>query len=61
MVVDTRIELVTPAMSMQCSTAELIDRSFFGTVLFELSLPDVKAASSLIVLSMRANTQTYRS
>ena len=27
MVVDTRIELVTPAMSMQCSTAELIDHS----------------------------------
>ena len=26
MVVDTRIELVTPAMSMQCSTAELIDQ-----------------------------------
>lgn len=26
MVVDTRFELVTPAMSMQCSTAELIDR-----------------------------------
>jgi hypothetical protein len=28
MVVDTRFELVTPAMSMQCSTAELIDRPF---------------------------------
>ena len=26
MVVDTRFELVTPAMSMQCSTAELIDQ-----------------------------------
>lgn len=25
MVVDTRFELVTPAMSMQCSTTELID------------------------------------
>ena len=29
MVVDTRIELVTPAMSMQCSTAELIDLNQF--------------------------------
>ena len=28
MVVDTRFELVTPAMSMQCSTTELIDRPF---------------------------------
>ena len=30
MVVDTRIELVTPAMSMQCSTAELIDHLILG-------------------------------
>ena len=28
MVVDTRFELVTPAMSMQCSTTELIDHPF---------------------------------
>ena len=28
MVVDTRFELVTPAMSMQCSTAELIDHDW---------------------------------
>ena len=35
MVVDTRFELVTPAMSMQCSTTELIDQ------------PILKDASSL--------------
>ena len=35
MVVDTRFELVTPAMSMQCSTTELIDQ------------PILKVASSL--------------
>lgn len=42
MVVDTRIELVTPAMSMQCSTAELIDRFKFSTAQIGLCGPSVK-------------------
>ena len=42
MVVDTRIELVTPAMSMQCSTAELIDRNKFQMAQIGLCGPDVK-------------------
>lgn len=39
MVVDTRIELVTPAMSMQCSTAELIDQTIYRKA--EIGLCDV--------------------
>ena len=42
MVVDTRIELVTPAMSMQCSTAELIDHLCFVTAQIGLCGPSVK-------------------
>ena len=42
MVVDTRIELVTPAMSMQCSTAELIDHLYSSTAQIGLCEPSVK-------------------
>ena len=42
MVVDTRIELVTPAMSMQCSTAELIDHLKSSTAQIGLCRPSVK-------------------
>ncbi len=45
MVVDTRIELVTPAMSMQCSTAELIDHLYFVTAQIGLCGPSVKRLS----------------
>lgn len=52
MVVDTRFELVTPAMSMQCSTTELIDHPIWKAGL--LLLRASSQASTAIDFSRRS-------